>query len=345
MPGIHIGHERESVVSTPNFVLYGLNRLGPKNIAGQVEWMKETGATTIIIGMFHIGNVIDPTKKDMKEGDIIFNGDEPLVIRDGRLTAEAADWPAQIAQLKGSGSSVTKIYASVGGASSVVRDFQTIKKIYDERGQTFTGTQLQANFAAFRKLFPAIDGIDMDLEETYDLESFVAFCVMLIDLGFEISFCPYERQGFWTKALLLVENERPNAVKWWNLQCYDGGSRNVPQDWAQAIAKIMKRDVSNYSGYIVPGDWVRFWDPNDHYDLKLQKFVGPGWNGNCPADMTSKFHSLSTATPLGGGFIWDLDSVRASQEYAAKHHDNGCDGKEPIGVNDYIKAIKTGLGM
>jgi hypothetical protein len=344
MPGIHIGHERESVVSTPNFVLYGLNRLGPKNIAGEVEWMKETGATTIIVGMFHIGNVIDPTKKDMKEGDIIFNGDEPLVIRSGQLTAEAAGWPAQIAQLKGSGSSVTKIYASVGGAAPMVKDFQTIKKIYDVM-QTFTGTALQANFAAFRKQFPAIDGIDMDLEETYDLESFVEFCVMLIDLGFEISFCPYERKGFWTKALLLVESERPNAVKWWNLQCYDGGSWNVPQHWAQAIADTMKRDVSNYNGYIVPGDWARFWNPNDHQDEKTSKWVGPGWSGHCPADMTSRFSSLSTPIPLGGGFIWDLDSVRASQDYVAKHQDNGCDGKDPITVTDYIKAMRAGLRM
>ena len=48
---------------------------------------------------------------------------------------------------------------------------------------------------SFAATFPAIDGIDMDCEETYDVPSFAAFCKMLIGIGFGITFCPYISDG------------------------------------------------------------------------------------------------------------------------------------------------------
>ena len=173
--------------------------------------------------MFHIGN--PAVKAGTQLGDIIFNADDPIVIRDGKYIA-APDWPGHIAELKGSGSKVTQLYACFGGAPPWVRDFETIKKIYNDNNNSFSGTQFEKNCEVFRATFPAIDGIDMDCEETYDLPSFVAFCKMLIGMGFHITFCPSTpATDFWTNALVQIEKAYPNVVKWWNLQCYDGGRR------------------------------------------------------------------------------------------------------------------------
>ena len=74
-----------------------------------------------------------------------------------------------------------------------MKDFETIKTIYNDNNNSFSGTQLEKNCKVFRATFPAIDGIDMDFKEAYDLPSFVDFCKMLIGMGFDITFCPYER--------------------------------------------------------------------------------------------------------------------------------------------------------
>ena len=77
--------------------------------------------------------------------------------------------------------------------------------------------------------------IDMDVENTYDQTSFVAFCQMLAGIRFGITFCPYGSVSFWVNSLAAFNQSNPGAVKWWNLQCYDGGNLNDPAQWAQAI--------------------------------------------------------------------------------------------------------------
>ena len=180
-----------------------------------------------------------------------------------RIISNAPNWPGQIAQLKQRGSStVTQLYACFGGGGTV-QDFSTIKQIFDGNNGTFKGTQLQKNLEVFRQTFPAFDGIDMDCEDEYDLPSFVAFCEMMIGMGFDITFCPYMAQEFWNEALKRIDKAHPGTkVKWWNLQCYDGGNGNNPADWSPPGAP---------PGYIIPGDWVRFWDPQHSR-----------WVGDCP---------------------------------------------------------------
>jgi hypothetical protein len=308
-------------VATPNFVLYALDTLGPWNIAKEIDYMREDGFTTIVIGMLHIGN--PEVKKTTQLADIIFNGDNPLVIRDGKYVANAPDWPGQIARLKAPPTSVTKVYASVGGAGDVVHDFATIKQIYDDNRKSFDGTLLKKNFEVFRKTFPGIDGIDMDCEETYDGPSFVAFCNMLIGMGLDITFCPYERQNFWTAARVEIEKAHPGSVKWWNLQCYDGGGSNNPQNWAPASAP---------PGYIIAGDWVRAWDP------KYSR-----WFGDCPTNMTQKFASFAKQPCVGGGFVWSLDLIRDSMKNVGTRG-NGCGGNDAIFATAYLAAVRKGLG-
>ena len=45
-------------------------------------------------------------------------------------------------------------------------------------------------------------------------------------------------------------------MKWWNLQCYDGGDTNKPQDWRDAIIKRIPD--FNTDRFILASDWSRF---------------------------------------------------------------------------------------
>jgi hypothetical protein len=316
-------------MNTPNIALYAGGRLRPQDIMKEMDFMRTDGFSTIILNMFHIGN--PAVKAGTQLGDIIFNADDPIVIREGKYIA-APDWPGHIAELKGSGSKVTQLYACFGGAPPWVRDFETIKKIYNDNNNSFSGTQLEKNCEVFRATFPAIDGIDMDCEETYDLPSFVDFSKMLIGMGFHITLCPYKKMDFWTTALVQIEKAYPHAVKWWNLQCYDGGAENSPQVWANAIAKAAPSYQTE--GCIVAGDWVRFYDPDPAWK---------SWRGDCLKPMEQLFSGFRKQSCVGGGFIWSLDLIRDS-ENRTPSQGNGCGGNHPIMATDYIKIIKRGLG-
>ncbi|MDB6166645.1 MAG: hypothetical protein JWQ83_1785 [Lacunisphaera sp.] len=320
-----------------NLVLYGLNRLGPYNIGSHAEYVRKSGFTTVVMGMLHIGN--PAVKSTTQLGDIIFNGDEPLVIRDGappfplvegRQKAECEAWPGEIAGLKDPSSPVTKIYASVGGAAGIVRDFETIKAIYEANKNTFDNTGLERNFRALKRLFPAIDGIDMDCEETYDLPSFVAFCVMLQKIGFDLTFCPFSHfeQEFWVNALFaLHELSLLRYVKWVNLQCYAGGSRNIPEEWATAIGKRFRQPP--LKDFVVPGRAARF--KNDEGN----------WDGECPQTIAEEF-SKYRKDLFSSGFIWEMDLIIATEN--GKDKDKACSPGEPITLAAYAGALKKGLG-
>jgi hypothetical protein len=305
-----------------NLVLYAGDELGPLKIENELQFynVQNGGYTTIVIGMFHIGN--PAAAKDTQLGDIIFNGGNPILIRGGQLFYTCAPtWASQIKRLKTS-SSVTKVYASFGGGSPV-QDFATIQQIYQQNGNSFQGTMLQTNLQLFAQTFRgAFDGIDMDCEETYDVPSFVAFCEMLINLGFAITFCPYTMQSFWDTAQNKVQAAYPGAVKWWNLQCYDGGSGNNPQKWGQGLP----------NGFIIPGDWVRFWDPSSG-----------GFIGDCPTDMTTLFQSFAGMSAVGGGFVYNLDLARDTVDNIPARG-NGCGGTNENTPAVYRGVVQNALG-
>jgi hypothetical protein len=100
-------------MNTPNIALYAGGLLRPQDILKETNLMRTVGVSTIILSMFHIGN--PAVKAGTQLGDIIFNADDPIVIRDGKYIA-APDWPGHIAELKGSGSKVTQLYARVSPA-------------------------------------------------------------------------------------------------------------------------------------------------------------------------------------------------------------------------------------
>jgi hypothetical protein len=288
-----------------NFAVYAEGIMYPDNsqqpVSTTLSQVQNSGFTTLILGLFHIGRNYSIQPSQIM-GDIYFNN--VLVISEGRYVGDPS-WPALInGALDGT---ITSLCASIGGGG--VMDFETLQKIYQQNDNSYTGTNLATNLNVLKQTFPAISIIDLDCEDNYDLPSFVAFCQLANSLGFDLTFCPYTYQQFWTSALQQLNNTNKGAVKWWNLQCYDGGEGNQPSQWAQAITEAVPG--FDTTGFIVAGDWT-----NDS-----------------PALVQSLMKSFNGSKTVGGGFIWTLDQIVAN------------DSTNPQQLmTAYVNAISVGLG-
>jgi hypothetical protein len=299
---------------------FGLGEVCPPNLAKNMAAIQKAGWTTVIVSLFHID----------ASGNLGIN--DTMITNNGTYTGNP-DWPGQLQQLlKGPGTTITTLEASIGGWD--VKDFANVKTIYQKNNKSFAGTLLQKTFQMFFTTFPTIRLIDMDMENTYDQESFVAFCQMLIQIGFGITFCPYTEQGFWTNSLAALNKSNPGAVKWWNLQCYAGGGGNDPKNWADAISKAIPG--FNTKGFILASDWSRNLaqpekDPSTWY-----------WEGDCPPAMQTLLAQYAKEPSVSGAFLWNIDQIL---NYAADQK------KKPdpqpcgvVGMTDYVAAMKKALG-
>lgn len=286
------------MTGTPNIAVYEAGALAPDKIYQNLDAARSAGWTTIILGLLHIGR---QEIQGQQYGDIVY-GDGQIVVQDGAWMLPDLSWPDAIARLKQDGP-ITQIYASFGGGG--VEDYKSLQHIYVTNGNSFAGTPLERNFQLFKENCPAIDGIDLDCEETYDPASFVAFCEMLAGMGFGLTFCPYSTGefSFWTGALAALNASAPGSVKWWNLQCYDGGVGNDPGQWAAAIRDAIPGFTTD--GFILAGDW----------------------NDDTPAQVEYLFSGFAAEPSVGGGFIWDMNSILTAGGSMA----------------DYVAAIRAGL--
>lgn len=288
-------------MNQPNLAVYAEGCLYPvpaprQPIAATIGELQQSGFTTAILGLFHIGRDTNISPPQIL-GDLYFN--DTLVMSQGRYVGHAT-WPATVAGLIGG--SVTTVCASVGGGGPVF-DFTTVENIYNANGNAFVKTNLMANFAALRELFPSVSIIDIDCEDNQNQASLVAFCQMLADMGFGITFCPYSAKPFWAQSLNALNAACPGAVRWWNLQCYDGGGGNQPADWAAAIAEYNPGFATD--GFLLAGDWT----------------------SDSPGAVQALMASFDGVASLGGGFIWTLDDMIA----------------QGVPMRDYASALSAGL--
>ena len=330
-------------MSSSKIALYAGDALGPNDICQNITDFENSGFNTLILGLFHIGRSDAPGPKNV--GDIIFN-DGLTVVHDGVYQFDSS-WNTELQLLKDSGK-VDHIYCSIGGASNVIFDFRTIQLLIDgpPKGQpknpyvtygTGPNSTLYKNFSALRKAMPAVDGIDMDNEETFAVstDTMQKFCVMLIELGFKITYCPFTDQSYWNECFYALYQYDQTAVEWWNLQCYAGGGGNDPFTWASSLNQYMQsKGVEHFNGidYIVPGLFAR------HYVIPQQG--QPYWSGSCPSAMKSQFSSwMSEGNGLNSGFVWQYSDILNTEQRSG----SGCDGSNTTA--DYAEEIKAGLGL
>lgn len=298
--------------SNCHIAAYAEGAVCPPNLAGNLQNIKNAGWDTIMVSLFHVET----------DGSITINGN-PL----------ETSWNEQLMELK-TGGTVKTLLATFGGWDDVFTNIQTI---YNNNNNSFEGTALQANAAAFKQNFPAFDLIDMDVEypngppENYQA-CVTAFCEMWIQLGYGITFCPYTDTSFWTGMLVTLEQSYPGAVKWWNLQCYAGGGGNKPADWNTAIQQALPG--FNTDGYIWVSDWTRFWDVEQW---------GSFWNGHCPAAVQSWIGGFAGPAYIGGAFLWTIDQILDYEATTKQHPDPESCGPKVV-QQDYVNALIAGLG-
>jgi len=243
-----------------------------------VDDLKSSGFTTVIAWAVHVE----------ANGDLVYN-DPPPIVGNGKYIGDSK-WPGCLANLK-QGGSVNRLLFSIGGWG--VRDFSNIHQL-----GTGPDSILYRNFKALKDAIPAIDGIDLDDEESpYNKETIVGFSQMLHTLGCQVTFCPYNNQDFWINCLYALNSKTPDLVTGFNLQCYAGGAGNDPQVWINAIKQKMGPRFPA-AAFVYPGLACRSKDQ----DKRCMQ-------GDCPDDITSKLKRWKS-TGIQGGFIWLYDDIQ-----------------------------------
>jgi ABC-type proline/glycine betaine transport system permease subunit len=195
----------------------------------QVAALRNSGFDTAILWSVHVNT----------SGVLSLNNDT-LIDASGNYVY--GQWArTNCALLKQPPTTISRIEFSVGSYGAT--DFEAIEFLVNKSpstgGGTGAGSILRRNFQALRDNFPQVDAINFDDESNYDVASTTAFAIMLADLGYKITFCPYTRRTtFWGPLYGAIEAARPGAVDHIYLQCYDGGVFNNPATWNASFGSL-----------------------------------------------------------------------------------------------------------
>ncbi|HSI52290.1 MAG TPA: hypothetical protein VLA61_28825 [Ideonella sp.] len=161
-------------------------------------------------------------------GDLNLNGEFPLTSEGVYIGDQTyPDFASDMARLKQG--KVKRVTFSIG--SSNFGDWQDIAALVQSQG-TGPDSILYKTFAALKAAIPAIDAIDFDDENSFDLPSTVKFGVMLGKLGFHVVPDPYFNASYWTQVAAKINKQLPGTVDAVHLQAYAGGTGNSPcQGW------------------------------------------------------------------------------------------------------------------
>ncbi len=196
-----------------------------KNASANITEIKNSGFEEAIVWNIAVNN----------SGDLNFNGEFLLCSGGSYVGASThSDFAGNMAALKQG--SIKRLTFSVG--SSNVGVFQAIQSLVNSQG-TGSGSILYRNFQALKSAVPSVDAIDFDDENCYDQSSMTKFAVMLGNLGYKVSLCPYQNNSFWTGVCSQINSQRPGTVDLIHLQCYSGGAGNSPgASWNFGIVPV-----------------------------------------------------------------------------------------------------------
>ena len=130
------------------------------------------------------------------QGDLSLNEEISLAENGGsNALKDEPEFIATMKALKEPGSSIRRIELSIGGADSW--SFTHIRNL---TGYDFIRPNhiLYRNFKALKNSIPQIDAINIKDENLYDADSSIKFAIMLGELGYKVSLCPYTLAGYST---------------------------------------------------------------------------------------------------------------------------------------------------
>ncbi|HEX8816304.1 MAG TPA: hypothetical protein VF753_12450 [Terriglobales bacterium] len=205
-------------------------------------------------------------------GDLNFNGEFPLTqngIYVGNKTHP--NFAANMARLKAAGI-VKRITFSIG--SSNYGDWENITNLVQTQG-VGPKSVLYKDFLALKKQIPALDALDFDDENSYNLPTTVKFGVMVGKLGYHVMPDPYVDASYWQSVVSEINKQLPGTVDGVHLQAYAGGGGNSPcSGWDFGDVPVL------------PGVWDKDYTPPQ------VESVMSSWHKECG---------------ILGGFMWIYD--------------------------------------
>lgn len=232
-----------------------------KNATNNIREIENSGFTEAIVWSVEVSST----------GDLNLNGEFPLTSNGSYGGQTHPDFAGNMATLKQG--NVKRITLSIG--SSNVGDWQDITALVHSQG-TGPGSILYQDFQSLKNAIPALDAIDFDDENSFDLDTTVQFGVMLGTLGYHVLPDAFDSSTYWMNVVSQINAQLPGTVDGVHLQVYAGGATNNPCSSIWDFGSVP----------VFPGLWDRVDTPK-----QVQSRIS-GWHSQCA---------------ISGGFMWIYD--------------------------------------
>ena len=256
-----LGSSTQTAWAQPGFS--GVFGGGPfyKNAANITE-IENSGFTEAIVWSVEVKS----------NGDLNFNGEFPLTSNGAYIGNQTyPDFAGNMALLKQG--TVKRVTFSIG--SSNLGDWQDITALVRAQG-TGKNSILYKDFQSLKAAIPALDAIDFDDENSFDLTTTVEFGVMLGNLGYHVLPDAFDSNTYWMNVVSQINSQLPGTVDGVHLQVYAGGQGNDPCS-----------PIWNFGSVpVFPGLWDKL---------------------DTPAAVNSRMSAWHSQCGLVGGFMWLYD--------------------------------------
>jgi hypothetical protein len=180
--------------------------------------LKTSGFQYLILFNIHV----EPDGSLTTDGDTICRNGQYVFAR------KHPHYVSDIKSLKTPPTSIERIEICIGGWGNT--SYENIKQILNT-GAINENNPLYQNFKVLKDTIPGIDAVNNDDEHAYDINSAVAFHLMMDELGYKTTLSPYTRKNYWTGLVNGLNQVRTGIVERILIQCYDGGAANNPSEW------------------------------------------------------------------------------------------------------------------
>ncbi len=185
-----------------------------KGASANITELENSGFTEVIVWSVEVKS----------NGDLNLNGEFPLTSAGTYIGGQTyPDFASDMSRLKQG--KVKRVTFSIG--SSNVGDWQDITALVRSQG-TGPSSILYKTFAALKAAIPAVDAVDFDDENSFDLATTVQFGVMLSQLGYHVMPDPYFNASYWQQVVSQINAQAPGTADGVHLQTYAGGAGNSP---------------------------------------------------------------------------------------------------------------------
>ncbi|HWG09914.1 MAG TPA: hypothetical protein VN693_00215 [Rhodanobacteraceae bacterium] len=268
----------QAEAATPTGGYSGIFGGGPlyitsKGAPANINELANSGFTEVIVWSVEV----------KPNGDLNLNGEFPLTSNGVYIGDQTyPDFASSMTLLKQG--KVKRVTFSIG--SSNYGDWEDIAALVQSQG-TGPDSILYKTFAALKAAIPAIDAIDFDDENSFDLASTVQFGIMLGQMGYHVMPDPYFNASYWQQVVSQINAQLPGTVDGVHLQAYAGGTGNNP---------CVGWDFGNVPVFPF------LWDKND-----------------TPVQVYGRMHNWHTQCGIVGGGLWlydDIVGTGAAAKYA-----------------------------